>query len=353
MFRPPCVPDGYPGGYGSYPERQGRTMQEQAYTGFREAQIGQTLERPVLVTVIAENTAKNGKTFVRVTMKDGASEITAAMFDVSAAELADRGIRKNMIADVRLTVSEYQGARSFKIAEIRPTQDTSLGVGDFTKLPPVELDVMYEEICTLIGSAADDRGGSCTPLSDLALRILEDHKKSYMTSSAAVSMHHNLRGGLLYHSYRMVKAADALCRVYDGLDRELMLCGAALHDIGKIWEYRTSVTGEAEITPGSVLLGHLYMGAALIKGYTAGKDYHREKVQLLIHMILSHHGTREWGAVVCPATPEAFVLHYIDNIDAKLYMCEAFYEELAPGSFTEKKPFGLDNRVYRPDLGEV
>ena len=150
----------------------------------------------------------------------------------------------------------------------------------------------------------------------------------------------------------MVQAADALCRVYDGLDRELMVCGAALHDIGKIWEYRTSVTGDAQITSSSVLLGHLYMGASLIKGYTTGQNYNREKVQMLIHMILSHHGTREFGAVVCPATPEAFVLHYIDNIDAKLYMCEAFYEELGPGEFTEKKPFGLDNRIYRPDLGE-
>ena len=76
----------------------------------------------------------------------------------------------------------------------------------------------------------------------------------------------------------------------------------------------------------------------------------KEKVQLLIHMILSHHGTQEWGAVSCPAIPEAFALHYIDNLDAKMYMCEEHYEELEPGEITEKKPFGLDNRIYKPNF---
>ena len=161
-------------------------------------------------------------------------------------------------------------------------------------------------------------------------------------------MHHNMLGGLLYHSYRMVKSADALCGVYDILDRELMICGAALHDIGKLWEYNTSVTGEAEFTPSGILFGHIYLGASLIKRYTEGGNYDMEKVQRLVHMILSHHGTREFGAVVCPATAEAFALHYIDNIDAKLYMCEDFYAQLEEGTITDKKPFGLDNRIYRP-----
>ena len=171
-----------------------------------------------------------------------------------------------------------------------------------------------------------------------------------MTSSAAISIHHNLRGGLLYHSYRMVKAADALCGVYTNLDRELLLCGTALHDIGKVWEYKTSISGDAEFTASGVLFGHLYMGASLIKGFTADGNYNKEKVQLLIHMILSHHGTQEWGAVSCPAIPEAFALHYIDNLDAKMYMCEEHYEELEPGEITEKKPFGLDNRIYKPNF---
>ena len=127
-------------------------------------------------------------------------------------------------------------------------------------------------------------------------------------------------------------------------------CGTSLHDIGKLWEYKTSVSGDAKYTPSGVLFGHLYLGASLIKKYTDGKNYNMEKVQLLIHMILSHHGTQEWGAVSCPSIPESFALHHIDNLDAKIYMCEDYYESMSPGEVTEKKPFGLDNRIYKSTL---
>lgn len=318
-----------------------------SYKKFNDAVIGETFKRPVLLSSISENTARNGKPFLKLGLKDGDSEITATMFDISASALQANGITKNSVVDVELNVNEFQGSKSFIANTIRPSTDLSLTINDFTKLPPIDLDLMYSEICELIATSADSLDGSVTPLSDLALKILEDNKEHYMSSSAAISIHHNLKGGLLYHSYRMVKAADALCGVYDILDRELLICGAALHDIGKIWEFTTSAAGSAETAKPGVLFGHLYMGAALIKDYTKGKNYSTEKVQMLIHLILSHHGTQEFGAVACPATPEAFALHNIDELDARIYMCEDHFEKLAPGEFTEKKPFGIDNRLYK------
>ncbi len=325
-------------------------MIKDMYKPFSEANTGDTLSRPVLVSNIEEGTSRTGSSFVRISLKDGFSEITAMLFDSSSSVLESKGIVKDCVADVSLYVSDYQGAKSFKVNDIKPTTRTELSINDFIKMPPVDIDLMYNEICDLLRSSRNDYSGKYTPLADLALQILEENKNSYMTSSAAVSMHHNLRGGLLYHSYRMVKSADALCSVYSSLDRELLLCGTALHDIGKIWEYKTSPTGDAEFTASGVLFGHLYMGASLIKGKTTDGNYNMEKVQLLIHMILSHHGTQEWGAVACPSIPEAFALHYIDNIDAKIYMCEDFYENMESGSLTEKRPFGLDNRIYKPNF---
>lgn len=128
-------------------------------TFYPYAQIGSTINRPVLVSAIAENTARNGNTFVRVSLKDGFSEVTAMMFDASAESLASLGIRQNTIADAELSVSEYQGSKSFKIVQIRPTADSTLTVNDFTKLPPVDLDLMYNEICSLIESTANDYDG--------------------------------------------------------------------------------------------------------------------------------------------------------------------------------------------------
>ena len=325
-------------------------MGKNDYKKFSDAQVGETLKRPVLVSAIKEALDKNGNTFVKITMKDGFGEITPNMFKMDIGSLSSLGISNGCIADVQLIVSEYNGAKNFKVDRIAPTSEYGLTAADFMKLPPLDLNMMYDEICEIIENASKSDSAGHTPLSQLALNILSDKKERYMTSSAAVTMHHNMKGGLLYHSYRMVKAANALCDVYTKLDRELLVCGAALHDIGKIWEYSTSETGDAAFTASGVLFGHLYLGASLIKQYTEGGNYDKERVQLLTHMILSHHGTREFGAVVCPAISEAFVLYYIDNIDAKLYACEDYYESLDPKAITDKKPFGLDNRIYRPSF---
>ena len=318
------------------------------YKTFSEAQVGAVISRPVMVVSVSDNVAKNGNSFVKMVIKDGNTSVTATMFDMTSEKLRSSGIVPEAIVDVQLAVGEYQGSKNFKINEIHLTTNMNLSADDFTKLPPVPLEQMYNEIIDILSSSGAALSFNNAPLSDLAIRILEDNKEQYMASSAAVSMHHNIRGGLLYHSYRMVKAAVAISEVYPELDKELLVCGAALHDIGKIWEYKTSVSGDAEVTKAGVLFGHLYMGASLIKDYTKGASYNMEKVMLLTHLILSHHGTQEFGAVACPAVAEAFALNRIDDLDAKIYMCTNLMEDLTPGTFTEKKPFGLDNRIYKP-----
>jgi len=324
---------------------------KEKYTKFNDAQLGSVLERPVLVSDIVENMSKGPqpKPFVKFTLKDGFTAVNAVMFDCTAAFLADNGIAKNTVADVRMSVGEYQGAKNFKMMNIAPCADTQIVPEDFVKLPPVQLDVMFDEICALIRDSAKPEHDGKKPIAVLALKILSERRNEYMFSSAAVSMHHNLRGGLIYHSYRMVKAADVLCGVYSILDRELMICGAALHDLGKIWEYSTSEAGDASFTREGVLYGHLYMGGEYVRS-VAGRDncYDFERVSMLVHMILSHHGTQEWGAVSCPAVPEALALHYIDNLDAKLYMFEEAYETLKGGEITPQKNKALDNNIYKP-----
>ncbi len=322
------------------------------YTAFSDAAIGVTLTRPALCSAIAENIAKTGKPFVKVTLKDGKTEITAMMFDIGSSELAAKGVTAGTVVDVKLAVGEYQGAKNFKLTEIKPCADPEITPETFIKLPPVDRTLMYDEICAAVRSFIPAVPGKYTSIAEMTLKILTDRKDAYMSSSAAIGMHHNLLGGLLYHSYRMVKAAQALCGVYDVLDKELMVCGTALHDIGKIWEYDTTPNGDASFTRAGVLYGHLYLGAEYIRNTAKDCGCDPERVRLLAHMILSHHGTQEWGAVQTPATPEAYALHYIDNLDAKMYVCEEAYSLLKGGELTDKKPYGLDNRIYKPDYPE-
>ncbi len=321
-----------------------------SYTKFSEAAVGTSIERPVVVSTVKDAEGKGG-TYVKLTLMDGSSVIQANMWKTSTAELEQKGITEGCIADVLIDVQEFNG-KSYIVKKIAPTKESDVTIDDFIKTPPIPSSVMFDEMIALLESASNDYNGKYEPLSKLAISILTSEKieDRFKTSSAAISMHHNMKSGLIYHSYRMMKLADVICTVYPDLDRELLLCSAALHDIGKVWEYATNLYGEAEFTSAGVLFGHLYLGASLIKQYSAKSNYNPEKVMLLTHMILSHHGTQEYGAVKTPAFAEAYVLHYIDNIDAKIGTCENYYETLMPGETTEKTPFGLTNRIYKPRL---
>lgn len=98
-----------------------------------------------------------------------------------------------------------------------------------------------------------------------------------------------------------------------------------------------------------VLFGHPFCGALIVKCMSSRENYNSEEVRLLIHILLSHHGKGEYGAAVAPAIPEAFAVHHIDNMDAKIAQCEANYDEMDPGTITDRRPFALDNRLYMPN----
>ena len=318
------------------------------YIKFTDVHPGDSFDRPVLVSSYSESIAKNGKTFLKFKIKDGYSDVMATMFDTNSAIMKANGIEQDTIADVKISVNEYQGTPSYIINDIQRSVDSTISINDFIKLPPIDINTMFNEIIDIVKNSNKTSDKTFDPISILTIKILEDYKEQYITSSAAISMHHNLRGGIIYHSYRMVKRADCLCNIYDSLDREILVCGAALHDIGKIWEYKTSISGEAEFTKSGVLFGHLYLGANLISKYVKTGNYNPERIRHLIHLILSHHGSQEYGAVVAPATAEAFTLHFIDNMDARIYACNDIQEGLDKGSITDKKPFGFENRIYNP-----
>ena len=321
------------------------------FTLFSDAKIGSALRRPVLISSITESVSRTGKPFLKIGMKDGSSEQVAMMFDTTETALANnKGVIIHCIADVDLSVNEHQGAKSFIVNNISVCRNPAITMGDFVKVPPVDIKLMYSEICSMLKSLSDSGKGEHTPISELALSIITDYKESFMRSSAAITMHHNILGGLIYHSYRMAKAADAMCNIYTILDRELMICGAVLHDIGKMQEYDTSVIGDSCFTADGVLFGHLFMGANIVEKYAEKNNYSPEKVRMLRHIIVSHHGKQEWGAIVNPATPEAMAMHLIDCLDARMYNFEEQYQQVQPGEISEKRALGLDNRIYHANF---
>jgi 3'-5' exoribonuclease len=140
----------------------------------------------------------------------------------------------------------------------------------------------------------------------------------------------------------MLKTAFAVCEIYPLLNREVLVCGTALHDIGKIVEMKTSDTGIAAYTDMGNLFGHSLLGIEMIdhevwrqNQAAGGRSYNSEQVAMLKHMLASHHGQPEWGAIRVPGIPEAMILHELDMIDSRMYMYEETFSSMTPGSSSD------------------
>lgn len=304
--------------------------------------------RPLLVLSFAEKAQKNGGCYVDVKVTDGYDKHLIKMFNTGSAVLTAKGIKEGEVADCDITVQSFNNGKSLRLDDIRPTAKSAEPV-DFLVTAPIDVDASFDKVVSHL-KLLTDKEGEYTSITGLAVELLEANKDEFVYSGAAKGMHHDIIGGLIYHTYRMFAVATVLCQIYKSLDSKLLLSAVAIHDIAKIREMQTSGSGDITYTTEGQLMGHLYMGAEMIHDVASknpGK-YDPEKVMLLKHMILSHHLNPEWGAVKGPATAEAQMLHYIDQIDAKMYVFENRFGDLKPGELTDKVPYGLENYVYKP-----
>lgn len=179
---------------------------------------------------------------------------------------------------------------------------------------------------------------------------------NFRRAPAAVSLHHAWIGGLLEHTLQLLMLADAMLPLYPHLNRDLVLVGLFLHDLGKTVEL-TWDRGFNYTTEGN-LIGHVVRGAiwlqikAAIAAKQSGHRLPADALKVLQHMVISHHGQHEYGAAKLPSTPEAIFVALLDNLDAKTAMalCQARPDGCAPpgADFTDKI-WALETRLYRPD----
>lgn len=171
----------------------------------------------------------------------------------------------------------------------------------------------------------------------------------FVTFPAAKSNHHAYIGGLCQHTYDMFVAADRIADLY-ALDDILLLAGVFLHDIGKLFEYELAESGLVKnYTVNGNLQGHTFIGQHIVMDMARNMNMDLDnRVIALINMIGAHHGSREYGATCDPATPEAMVLHMLDDMDAKLDMYGKALDGLPAGTVTDVIP-NLGTRLYKTD----
>ena len=213
-------------------------------------------------------------------------------------------------------------------------------------VPASEVDPteMWKDIVEIIRSIKN------THLKALVSKIYRANKDRIMIYPASVMMHHNYRSGFLEHILSMAKVAQSLANHYN-VDIDLLLAGVFLHDIGKLREIESDL--EAEYTTEGHFIGHIVIGRDMVRETAASiKGFPRDALQKLGHMILAHQGRYEWQSPVKPKIKEALLLHYIDNMDAKLNLFDkAIDEDQEPGKWTDRRNYFRSN-LFKGDHDE-
>lgn len=324
-------------------------MKNSEYPKFSELSVTNPVCRPFYVRKMDDAVGNNGKPYVTLTLYDGFSVMKCNCFDKTVRMMNEEGVNEKGIYVCKFTKND-RGYTNIE-SGIKANIDPDIKVSDFGQRIEQDPEELFASLIKGLKAVRDTRFGEDT-LSDLAVKLLTDNHDEFVRSSAAISMHHEQEGGLVLHSHSVTNAAYHLSKVYKKLDVELLVCGAALHDIGKIKEYVTDELGFATFSPLGQGLGHSVYGIEMVEQEAKKGNYNEERVMLLKHIIASHHGELEYGAIAKPAIPEAVLIHCLDDADAKLNMFEKIYKDLAPGQNTEKSMFGLDTKAYKPSFLE-
>lgn len=294
---------------------------------------------------------RSDKPYLRCLLSDRTGEMPGRMWSIDEATF--RRLPTDGFVFVDGETQPYQGELQFIIQSIDPVDPTPEQMRELIPCSARDPDEMLAEMRGVLGTI---RHPSLKALADAFLAddfIMSQFKRC----PAAKSMHHAFLGGLLEHTLQLLNLADRMLPLYPRLSRDMVLMGLFLHDIGKTREL--AYDGPFHYTDRGELVGHIVEGASMLREKAqqvvreTGQRMPPGAVMALEHIILSHHGVPEFGAVKIPATPEAIFVSLLDNLDAKTAMALAAARTDRPGgdlggNFTEKH-WALGTKIYRPD----
>jgi 3'-5' exoribonuclease len=254
---------------------------------------------------------RDGNNFLNVTLSDKTGTIKGVVWD-NVDQIA-AGITSGDFAHVNGSVSDYRGTLQVVIKNMEPFSPDRVDPSDFLPQTSRDIEGMFERLVKRMDSITTDY---LKALIDAFFKDKEFVNK-FKTAPAGKKMHHAYIGGLLEHTLSMVSLADKIAGHYSGIDRDLLLSGAILHDIGKIDEFEYQF--KIDYSDKGRLLNHIVIGIEMVDDKLSGIEHFPEDQMLLLkHLIVSHHGTREFGSPEPPKTIEAVLLNYIDEIDSKV-----------------------------------
>ena len=254
---------------------------------------------------------RDGSNFLNVVFSDKTGSLKGVVWD--NVDRITEAVSAGEVVHVRGSVSEYRGDRQLVVKQLLPVAADAVDPSDFLPVSGRDIEPMFDRLVQMTSELESD---DLRELFD-AFWADKDFVDRFKQAPAAKFMHHAYIGGLLEHCLSMASLADKVGRHYTGIDRELLFAGAVLHDIGKVREFDYSV--RIDYSDEGRLLSHIVIGVEMLDEKLRQIDaFSPEREHLLKHMIISHHGSREFGSPEPPKTIEAVLLNCIDEIDSKV-----------------------------------
>jgi 3'-5' exoribonuclease len=312
---------------------------------------GQEADLFALLSGKEELTTRDGKPYFKVTFRDHAREVSFPIWNDStwAIECREKW-RPGGFYKLRAVYRETNYGPQLDIKKIRETIDGDAADGfDPTMCQPrtrFDPEEMFDELLSIARERISDPA-----LRGLVIDILSENREPLLSLPAATRNHHAFVGGFLEHVLSVTRNCMMLADKYDNdypdlrprLDKGLVVAGGILHDIGKLREIRQEPQG-AVYTAEGTLIGHMLQGRDMVREAATGRELSPETLLRLEHVIISHQRLPEWGSPKPPMTPEALIVHYADDLDAKFQMMYAsLRDDPTPGPLTSRK-----NPLFQP-----
>lgn len=302
----------------------------------KDFQEGEHVTTNLLISNILKGTTNSGAPYLTLLLQDSSKSIDAKLWDVKPE--IEKNLETGKVFTFNLEIIKYKNNLQAKVISVLPISQNDINLDDFvfrSSIPVEELRQNIQDGINMINNAN---------LARLVAAMLNYYGDAVYQYPAASKIHHNFIGGLATHVSGMLKLANCVSSIYPNVNKDYLLAGVIVHDLGKIEELTSPVV--TEYTTAGKLLGHIsIVDARLLQIGKELKLEDSEELLILRHMMLSHHGEYEFGSPVRPETLEAELLTYIDNMDAKVNIINKALDEVNEGEFTQKL-FSMDNRMF-------
>ncbi len=308
----------------------------------KDLKIGNRVEQILLVQKSDIRKTKTGSLYITAQLSDRSGVIEARLWNATKEQIDS--FENNDILNIKGRLESFQNNLQIIIESFSPVDMSEVNMG--TLLPSTEKNIpeMLEDLKKILYSVEDRN------LINLFKLFMEDVSfcKSLCSAPAAVQFHHAYLGGLLEHTVSLLKLAGSILGHYPMINKDILFAGIFFHDIGKIEEL--SYTKAFKYTDEGQLLGHLITGIKILNiNVKKLPDFPQKLLTIIEHLILSHHGSYEWGSPKLPMTIESIALHYLDNFDAKIFAFNKAIEE----DKNENSDWTEYNRMFERKLYKI